>query len=78
MTTLTSNHSVLHSIDKQITNDADHERALARIETLFDAKPGTPEGDELDRLVTVVDAYEQKRFPIATSSAPVSKNFAPA
>ncbi len=58
--------------------DADHERAMGRIETLFDAKPGTPEGDELDRLVTLVVAYEQERFPIATSSAPVSQSFAPA
>lgn len=63
---------------QQLTNDAQHSAALARIETLFDAKPGTPEGDELDRLVTLVEAYEQERFPIATSSVPVSQSFAPA
>ena len=27
------------------------------------AEPGTPEGDELDVLATLVDAYEEKRYP---------------
>ncbi len=47
-----------------IKTEADHAKALARIEALMSAKPGTPEGDELDVLATLVEAYEQKHFPI--------------
>jgi len=41
-----------------------HRKALRRIEDLWDAEPGTPEGRELDALATLVDAYERKQFPI--------------
>ena len=41
-----------------------HRKALRRIEELWDAEPGTPEGRELDALATLVDAYERKQFPI--------------
>lgn len=50
---------------KPIKNESDHKMALARIEELFDAEPGTPEGDELEVLITLVDYYEEKTFPIA-------------
>jgi HTH-type transcriptional regulator / antitoxin HigA len=43
-----------------IRNERDHERAIARIAELMSARPGTPEGDELDVLATLVDAYEAK------------------
>ena len=49
---------------KLIKTEADHAAALARIEELFSAKPGTPEGDELDLLVTLVELYEEKHFPM--------------
>lgn len=49
---------------KLIKTDADYQSALTRIETLFDAKPGTPEGDELDLLATLVELYEKQTFPI--------------
>lgn len=49
---------------KLIKTEADHEEALARIEEIFDAKPGTPEGDEFELLVTLVEMYEEKAFPI--------------
>jgi len=49
---------------KLIKTEADHAAALERIEELFSAKPGTPEGDELDLLVTLVELYEEKHFPI--------------
>ncbi|NWF81277.1 MAG: helix-turn-helix domain-containing protein [Chloroflexi bacterium] len=48
-----------------IRNDADYQAALAEIETLFSARPGTPEGDRLEILATLVDAYEAKHTPIA-------------
>lgn len=43
-----------------IRSERDHERAVARISELMSARPGTPEGDELDVLATLVDAYEAK------------------
>ena len=41
-----------------IKTKRDHERALHRIEQLMNAKPGTKNGDELDVLTTLVEAYE--------------------
>lgn len=49
---------------KPIRNDVDHEAALREIERLWGAKEGTPEGDRLDVLTTLVEAYEEKHFPI--------------
>ncbi|EKA7351681.1 hypothetical protein OL320_003764 [Vibrio vulnificus] len=46
-------------------SESDYNAALKRIESLFDAaEPGTPEGDELERLAALVDEYEEKHFPI--------------
>ena len=42
----------------------DYENALKRIEQLMDAKLGTPEGDELEVLSTLVDLYEEEHFPV--------------
>lgn len=50
-----------------IRSEADHESALARIAELMLADVGTPEGDELDILATLVEAYERKHFPIGTA-----------
>lgn len=49
---------------RPIRNASDHESALKRIEALMSAKKYTAEGDELDVLVTLVDSYESKHFPI--------------
>lgn len=49
---------------KPIRTEQDHEEALARIDEIFDATPGTPEFDELDVLGTLVDAYENTQWPI--------------
>lgn len=53
---------------KLIKTEADYQAALARIEAIFDAKPGTPEGDELDLLSTLIELYEEKAFPIGLPS----------
>ncbi len=37
---------------------------MLRIDVLMDAEPGTEEGDELDVLATLVEAYERNNFPI--------------
>ena len=42
----------------------DYEAALATIEQLMGAKRGSPEGDRLDCLVTLVEAYEARHFPL--------------
>ena len=49
---------------KPIRSAADCEAALAEIERLWGAPAGTPEGDRLDVLATLVDAYESKHYPM--------------
>jgi HTH-type transcriptional regulator / antitoxin HigA len=49
---------------KPIKTDADHQQALREIEALWGAAEGTPEGDRLDVLATLVEAYEEKRWPL--------------
>jgi HTH-type transcriptional regulator/antitoxin HigA len=49
---------------KPIRTKADHRAALKEIEALMSARPGTPEGERLDVLVTLVEAWERKRFPM--------------
>lgn len=41
-----------------------YNNALFRIDALMDARPDTEEGDELDVLATLVEAYERNHFPI--------------
>jgi len=47
-----------------INSEADHEAALLEIERLWDAEEGTPDGDRLEILTTLVEAYEKARFPM--------------
>jgi HTH-type transcriptional regulator/antitoxin HigA len=49
---------------RPIRNEADYDWALAEIERLFQARAGTPEGDRLEVLATLVEAYEQVHHPI--------------
>ena len=49
---------------KPIRTKSDYERTLREIERLWGAKHPTPDGDRLDVLATLVEAYEQKHFPI--------------
>jgi HTH-type transcriptional regulator/antitoxin HigA len=49
---------------KPIKTRAAYEAAMAEIERLWGAKSGTPEGDRLDILATLVDAYEARHFPM--------------
>lgn len=50
---------------KPIHTKADHRAALKEIETLMSARPRTREGERLDVLVTLVEAWEKKHYPIA-------------
>ena len=47
---------------KPIKTKADHRRALKEIETLMSARANSPEGERLDVLATLVEAYEKKHF----------------
>ncbi len=49
---------------KPIRTEEDYQAALEEIETIFDAEPGTPDGDRLEVLVTLVEAYEEKHHKI--------------
>ncbi len=49
---------------KPIKTKQDYKAALKRIEVLWDAKPSTLKGDELDILATLVCAYEEAHYPI--------------
>jgi HTH-type transcriptional regulator/antitoxin HigA len=44
---------------KIIKTEAQYQAALARIERIFDAKPGTAKGDELELLLLLVETYEK-------------------
>jgi HTH-type transcriptional regulator/antitoxin HigA len=50
---------------KPIKNEVDYREAIQRIEALWGSKKDTPEGDELDLLVTLVESFEMKHYPIA-------------
>ncbi|MDH3997262.1 MAG: ImmA/IrrE family metallo-endopeptidase [Desulfuromonadales bacterium] len=52
-------------ITKIIKNETDYEQALERIDALMDAAAGTPEGDELELLATLVELYEEQAHPVA-------------
>ncbi|MBF0621187.1 MAG: helix-turn-helix domain-containing protein [Magnetococcales bacterium] len=47
-----------------IKTETDYEAALAEVDQLMDADLDTPEGDRLDVLVTLIEAYEAKQHPI--------------
>lgn len=50
---------------RPIKNEQDYNTAIGRIEELWGAEKDTPQGDELDLLVTLVESYEMNHFPIA-------------
>ncbi len=49
---------------KPIRTEADHAAAMEEVERLWGAKSGTPEGDRLDVLVTLIDAFEAAHYPM--------------
>lgn len=49
---------------KPIKTENDYNQALERLETIFDAKLGSAEGDELEVLGILIDQYENEHFPI--------------
>ncbi|MFV5686727.1 helix-turn-helix domain-containing protein [Flavobacterium sp. GB2R13] len=49
---------------KPVKTENDYNQALERLEFIFDAKIGSPEGDELEVLGILIDQYENDHFPI--------------
>ncbi len=49
---------------KPVKTEDDYRATLKEIEKLMSAQPGTPEGDLFDVLVTLVEAYESKNYPL--------------
>ncbi|MGD0635632.1 MAG: hypothetical protein ABSA13_15390 [Beijerinckiaceae bacterium] len=49
---------------KPIRTETDYEAALAEAERLWGAKSGTPKGDRLDVLATLIEAFEAKQYPM--------------
>lgn len=49
---------------KPIKTKKDYTAALERLEMIFDAKPGSAEGDELEVLGILIDKYEKEKYPI--------------
>ncbi|MDD1968576.1 transcriptional regulator [Pseudomonas putida] len=52
---------------KPIRDDADLRAAFERLEVIFQADEGTPEADEMEILVTLIEVYENKHYPIHVS-----------
>lgn len=47
-----------------IRTEQDYDAAMARIDELWGAPVGTPQGDELEVLATLVEVYEAKHYPV--------------
>lgn len=52
---------------KPIKNDEDLQDAFKRLELIYQAQEGTPEADEMEILVTLIEAYENKHYPISAA-----------
>ena len=52
---------------RPIRTEEDYRATLREIESLMRADPGSPEGERLDRLVTLVEVYERQEFPLDLS-----------
>ena len=49
---------------KPIKTEEEYRATLREVESLMAAEPGTPEGEKLDVLASLVEAYERKYFPL--------------
>jgi HTH-type transcriptional regulator/antitoxin HigA len=61
---------------RPIRTHEDYEATLRKIEGLMDAAPDSPEGDRLDVLATLVEAYETRHFPIDANDPVEAVTFA--
>lgn len=61
---------------KPIKTEADYEEALEQIAAVMSAEAGTPDGDRLELLSILVEAYEQKHYPIEAPDPVAAIEFA--
>ena len=54
---------------KPIKTEEQNEVALARVSELWDAKPGTPESDELEVLAILISCFEEKAYPMTSTDS---------
>jgi HTH-type transcriptional regulator/antitoxin HigA len=59
---------------KPIRSAADHRAAMAEVKRLWGAKNGTPNGDRLDVLATLIDAYEAQHEPMDRPPTPLRRS----
>jgi HTH-type transcriptional regulator/antitoxin HigA len=59
----------------KIETEDDYSEALTRAETLWNAEDGTPEGEELDKLVMLIEEYEAIHYPIDPPSKEAAAQF---
>lgn len=52
------------TVTKPIKTKKEYQAALNRLEHIFDSKPGSAQGDELEVLGILIDKYEDENFPI--------------
>ena len=61
----TLTRSELEDEHPPLCTEEDYREALARVDELWDrAEPGTPEGDEVDATITLIQAYEREHYPV--------------
>ena len=60
---------------RPIRSEADYQKALERLEVIFEAKRETDEGDELEILSILIDNYENENFPIGMPDPISAINF---
>ena len=53
---------------KAIRNDAGLQEVLKRLEPVFQAEAGTPEADEMEMLVAMIEAYEQEHYAFSPNA----------
>ena len=53
---------------RPIKTEQDYNQALQRLEDIFDAKPNTIEGNELEALANLIEEYENENFPLETQN----------
>lgn len=60
---------------EKIESEFEYDSALSRVEELWNAELGTPEGEELDKLVTLIEQYEAVHYPIEPPSEEAAIQF---
>jgi HTH-type transcriptional regulator / antitoxin HigA len=65
VSTTASTHEPTKPRPRLLRSESEHEEALAYVDTLMSAEPGTPEREELELWVHLVQVYEDEKYPIA-------------